>query len=39
LRRVIYKNSGEIKMVPVGYWRNFLKPSLQAEIVSEGVLQ
>jgi len=36
--RVIYKDSGEIKTVPLGYWRNFLKPSLKAEIASEGVL-
>mmetsp|Transcript_9955 Transcript_9955/g.27090 ORF Transcript_9955/g.27090 Transcript_9955/m.27090 type:complete len:192 (+) Transcript_9955:49-624(+) len=36
--KVIYKQSGEIKTVPLGYWRNFLKPSLQAEIASESVL-
>ncbi|KAG2430512.1 hypothetical protein HXX76_010035 [Chlamydomonas incerta] len=29
---------GEIKTVPVGYWRNFLLPNGMAKIASEGIL-
>lgn len=30
---------GEIKSVPVGYWRNFLLPNGLAKIASEGILE
>lgn len=37
-RRVIY-STGEIKMVPYGFWRNYLLPRREADLVSEGVLK
>lgn len=30
---------GEIRKVPVGYWRNFLLPNGMAKIASEGILE
>jgi large subunit ribosomal protein L9 len=29
---------GDIKAVPLGFWRNFLLPKKQAEIASEQIL-
>ena len=31
--------TGEIRVVPVGYWRNFLLPNGRAQIASEAVLE
>ncbi len=32
-------SEGEIKQVPVGYWRNFLLPNARAELATSAVLE